>query len=72
MIRLPAERSDAISAAIREVTRRSQTAELATNTEDARKALTAVRDAVLTAADLINTAEREAREGACGKLEHAA
>jgi hypothetical protein len=64
MIRLTPDRSDDISRALRKITRLSLEAELARDTDAARTALTAVRDAVLEAGDLINRAEREARNTA--------
>lgn len=72
MIRLDPDRSDAISASVREIARRVHEASLASDTGTLRERLTAARDAILDAADLINTAEREARETALAKLGEAA
>jgi len=60
-LRLSPDRSDEVSAAIREVCRKAHEATLASDTEAARKALRAVSAATLRAGELLNTAEREAR-----------
>jgi hypothetical protein len=71
-VKLSPDRSDAISAAIREVGRHWQDATLASDTEAAREALSEVRFAVVRAVALINEAEEATRREALAKLEHAA
>lgn len=64
VLRLPADRAVVARQALREVTLAAQLAEQAPDTDAARQALWAVRDACVRAADLINTAEHEARQAA--------
>lgn len=67
-MKLSPDRTDAISAAIREIGRKWQDATLATNTDDARTALLEVRFATIRAVDLINDAEQATRREALAKL----
>lgn len=67
-MKLTPDRTDAISAAIREIGRRVQDATLATNTDDARKALDDVWHATRIAQQFINDAEQATRREALAKL----
>jgi hypothetical protein len=60
-LKLTPDRTDAISAAIREIGRHWQDATLAADTEAARKALSEVRFATVRAVTLINDAEDATR-----------
>ena len=60
-MKLTPDRTDAISAAIREIGRKWQDATLAPDTEAARKALHEVRWAAISAEQLITDAERATR-----------
>jgi hypothetical protein len=64
--------ADRCTEAFRDVTREALAAEQAPDTEAARKALIAVRDACLRAADTLNDAERDALEGALARNERRA
>lgn len=71
-LKLSPDRTDAISAAIREIGRRVHLATLASDTEAARKALNEVWFATHDAQALINAAERATRDEALNRLETAA
>lgn len=71
-MKLTPDRSDAISAAIREIGNRVHLATLASDTAAARYALGTIRDAVLEAAELINDAEQATRREALAQLEKVA
>jgi hypothetical protein len=71
-MRLSPDRTDAISAAIREIGRRVHDATLAPDTEAARKALGEVWSANRRALELINDAEEATRREALAKIGEAA
>jgi hypothetical protein len=71
-VKLSPDRSDAVSAAIREIARKVQDATLAPDTDAARRALNEVWFATHRAAELINEAERATRAEALQRLENAA
>lgn len=71
-MKLSPDRTDAISAAIREIGRRVQDATLAPDTKAARKALGEVWSANRRALELINDAEEATRREALAKIGEAA
>lgn len=72
MIRLSPHRTDAVSAATREISRCAHDAEIAPDMESKKVALDAIWSATRRARELINDAEREARSAALAKVEQAA